>query len=136
MKLGFVDPLIRLDVPFSNSSVDYEMVENTPILNSNILEQYSLNYDHELNTKSQKWDTYIANKKSVMKIILNRYDEDTRAEIALGSSHEDNPEVGELIKFLARVRKICNSTEDTYLFFGSQVIKIIKHHFRPTTIVK
>ena len=71
-----------------------------------------------------------------MSIILNRCDEDTRAEIALGSSCQDNLEAGELIKFLARVRTVCNNTDDADVFFGSRVTKITKHHLQPTTIVK
>ena len=35
VKLGFVDPIIGLDVPSGNSPIDPEMVENTPIFNSN-----------------------------------------------------------------------------------------------------
>ena len=70
--------------------------------------------------KLQKWNKLIANKKSVMKIILNRCDEYTRAEIALSSSYEDNLEAGELIKFFLRVRTVCHNTEDADVFFGSQ----------------
>ena len=49
MKLGFVNPIIGLDVPSGNSPIDSEMVENTPIINLNLKEQYHLNYDQELN---------------------------------------------------------------------------------------
>ena len=71
-----------------------------------------------------------------MKIILNQCDEDTRVEIALGSSYEDNLEAGELIKFLARVHTVCNSTANVDVFFDSRVTKITKHHVWLTTIVK
>ena len=71
-----------------------------------------------------------------MKIILNQIDEDTKVEIAFGSSYEDNMQAGELIKFLARIRKVCNNTEDTDIFFGSWITKITKHRFWPTAIVQ
>ena len=86
--------------------------------------------------KSQKWNKRVADKKSAMKIILNQWDEDTRAEIAIGSFFEDNLEAGELIKFLARVRTVCDDTEDADAFFGSWVTKITKHHLQLITIVK
>ena len=35
MKMGFVTPIIGLDVTSGNSSVDYKMIENTPIFNWN-----------------------------------------------------------------------------------------------------
>ena len=86
--------------------------------------------------KSQEWDQLIAKKKSVMKIVLDQCNEDARAEIALDSSYEDNMKAGELIKFLMRVCKICNDTEDKNVFFGSRLIYITKHHFQLTKIVK
>ena len=86
--------------------------------------------------KSQKWNKLIANKKSVMNIILNRCDKDTRAEITLGSSYQDNIQVGELIKFLTRVRTVFKDSDDVDIFFGSQETKIAKHHLQPTTIVE
>ena len=60
---------------------------------------------------------------------LNQFDETTRAEIALGSSYEDNLEAGKLIKFLPRVCTVCNNTDDADIFFGSWVTEITKHHF-------
>ena len=71
-----------------------------------------------------------------MKIILDQCDEDTRAEIALGPLYEDNLKTGELIKFLMRIRKVCNNTDDTNMFLGSRITRITKHHFQPATIVK
>ena len=58
-----------------------------------------------------------------MTIILNQCNEAKRAEIALGSSYEDNLEAGELIKFLARVCTVCNDTNNANTFFGSSVTK-------------
>ena len=71
------------------------MVENTPIFNLNLQEQTRLNYNQESNAKSQKWDKLITDKKSVMKIILEQCDEDTRAEIVLDISYDDNMKAGE-----------------------------------------
>ena len=71
-----------------------------------------------------------------MNIIINHCNEDTRTKIALGSLYEDNLKTGELIKFLARVRTICNNTDNGDDFFGSWLTKITKHHLHPTTIVE
>ena len=71
-----------------------------------------------------------------MKIILNRCNEDTKAEIALSSSYENNLKAEELIRFLVWVCKVSNITEDADVFFGSRVTKITKHHFWPTTIIE
>ena len=79
--------------------------------------------------ESQEWDELIANKKSVMKIILDRCNENTRAEIVLDSPYKDNMKAGELIKFVMQVRKIYNDTKDKNVFFGSQLSSITKHQF-------
>ena len=71
-----------------------------------------------------------------MTVILNKCNNATIAEIVLNSSYEDNLEAGELIQFLARVRIVCNDTNNANVYFGSQVTKITKHHFQPTTIVE
>ena len=136
VKLGVVDPIIGLDVPFGNSPTNSEVVENTPISNLYPRVQHRLNYNLELTTKSYEWDKLISKKKSVMERILDRCDEDTRAEIALDSSYEDNLKGGELLKFLTRVHKVCTDTEDKDVFFGSSITRITKHHFRPATSVE
>ena len=69
-----------------------------------------------------------------MKIILDQCDEDTRVETALGQSYKDNVKAGELIKLFLRIRKVCNNTQDTDVFFGSHVTRITKHHFQPAIV--
>ena len=86
--------------------------------------------------KLQEWNKLIADKKSIMTIIFNQCNEDTRAKIAFGSLYEDNLEVGELIKFPTRVHTVCHGTNDANVLFGSQVTKITEHHFQPTLIVE
>ena len=46
------------------------------------------------------------------KIILDWYHEGTKAEIAIDSSYKDNMKIGDLIKFLMQMRKICNDAKD------------------------
>ena len=85
--------------------------------------------------KSQECDKHIANKQTVMNIILDLCDEETKAEIGINSSYEDNTKIGDLIKFLMQMRKICNDAKDKNVFFGSQLSSITKHKFQPTTTV-
>ena len=110
VKLGFVDPIIGLDVLSGDSPIEPEMVENTPIFNSNPQDQQRLDCDHESNVKSQEWNELIVNKKSVMEIIFDWCDEETRAEVAINSSYKDTMKAGDLIKFLKQMQKICNDS--------------------------
>ena len=86
--------------------------------------------------KSQEWDELIANKESVMKIILDLCSEETRAEIATNSSYKNNIKTGDLIKLLMQMRKIYNDAKDKNVFFGSQLSSITEHQFGLTTTVK
>ena len=52
-----------------------------------------------------------------MTTILNQCDKAARAEISFGPLYEDNLEAGAPIKFLARVRIVCNNSNDANVFF-------------------
>ena len=52
VKLGFVNPIIGLDVLSGNSPINPEMVESTPIFNLYPQKQHRLNYNQESNVKS------------------------------------------------------------------------------------
>ena len=71
-----------------------------------------------------------------MKIILDLCDEETKADIAINSSCEENTKTGDFIKFLIQMRRICNDTKDKTVFFGSQLSSITKHQCFPTKTVK
>ena len=86
--------------------------------------------------KSQEWYKHITNKTTVMKIILDLCNEETKAEIAINLSYEENMKTGDLIKFLMQMCRICNDANNKNVFFGSQLSSITKHQFRPTTTVK
>ena len=116
---GIVNPIIGLGVPSGNSPINPEMIKNTPIFNSNPQDQQCLNYNHDSIVKSQEWDELIVNKKSMMKIILDLCNEETKVEIAINLSYKENMKTGDLIKFLMQMRKICNDAKDKKIFFGS-----------------
>jgi len=65
----------------------------------------------------QEWDKLIAGKKSLMTLIFEQFDDATRTETAPGASYEANYKAGELIKFLTRVRTVCNQSNNGGLFF-------------------
>ena len=123
-------------MPSGNSPVDPEMVENTPIFNSNPQDQQYINYNHKLTVKFQEWDEYIANKKTMMKIILDLCDEETKVETTINSSYKKNMKTRDFIKFLMQIRKICNDTKEKKVFFRSQLSSITEHQFQPTATIK
>ena len=53
-----------------------------------------------------------------MELILDQCDKATRAEITLGQSSEDDVMVGGLLKFIAKVRKVCIKSEGKDVFLG------------------
>ena len=124
VKQGITNPFIGLDMPSSNSPINPAMVENTLIFNSNPQDQQCINYNHESIVKSQEWDEYIANKKTVMKFIFDLCDEEAKPEIPVNSSCKGNMKIGDLINFFIQMRKICNDAKDETVFFETRLSNI------------
>ena len=112
VKLGLVDLILGLNVSSGIIPIKLEMVENVPIFNSNPQDQQCLDYNHESIVKSQEWYKLIANKQSMIKIILHQRNKETKTKIVIDSSYEDNMKTGDLIKFLMQMRKLCNDAKE------------------------
>ena len=136
LNLEFVDPIVGLDVLSSASPTCAEMVEKSPIFNSNLQEQVLSDYDQQSKLKLQEWDKLIANKKSLITIISQQCHNITRTEIALGASYKNDLEAGELINFLTRVCTVCKGSDNGGLLFSSCVVKITGHNFWPLQSVE
>ena len=74
--------------------------------------------------KLQEWSKLIADKKSLMTIIYGQCDDATRTEIALGDCYKAICTDGELINFLALVRKVCYGSNDGGLSFKPYKITV------------
>ena len=87
VNLRSVDPIIGLDTPSGFRLIDIEMVENPPIFNPNLQEQVQLDFGQEAKMQLQEWDKLIADKKSLMTIILNQCNVMKQQEPRLPSVH-------------------------------------------------
>ena len=123
-KLGVVDYFIGLDMPSGNSPINSDMVENTPIPNPYSQVQYHPDHNQGLFTRSREWNKLIADKKSVMKLILDQCDKATGAEITLGQSPEDDVMVGKILKVITKMRKVCTNSKYKGMFFRSSISRI------------
>ena len=133
MELGVVDPIIGLDVPSDNSPINSEMVEVTPISNTNPqVPRHSDNSEGSF-LRSHEWDKLITDEKSIMELILNRCDETTREEINLGQSPEYDVMTGGFLKFIKQLRKVCTHSKSKNILFGSSISKFTKHHIWPVS---
>ena len=81
VKLGVIDPIIGLDVPSGNSPINSEMVENTPISIPYLQVTHHPDRNQGSFSRSDEWDKLIADKKSIIELILNRCDEATRTKL-------------------------------------------------------
>ena len=118
MKLGVVGPIIGLDVPSGNSPINSKMVEITPISNTNPQVLHHSDRNKELFSRSYEWDKLIADKKSIMELILSRCDETTREEITLGQLSEYDVMTGGFLKFIKQLRKVCTHSKGKNIFLG------------------
>ena len=84
VKPGIIDPIIGLDVPSGNVPIKPKMVEMTPISNINPQTSHYSVRSEGTSSRSHEWDKHIADKKSIMALILRRCDETTREKMTLG----------------------------------------------------
>ena len=136
MKLGVVDPIIRLNVPSGNHPTNSEVVEYTSISKTNPQVPHHSDHNEGLFLRSHELDILIADKKSIMELILNRCDEATREEITLGKSPEYNVMTGGFLKFIKQLHKMCTHYKGKNIFFGLSISKFTKHHIRLATRVE
>ena len=118
MKPGIVDPIIGLDMPSGNVPIKSKMVEMTPISNTNPQVSHHSVRSKEISSRSHEWDKHIADKKSIMALILSRCDETTRGEMTLGPSPGYDMMTRGFLKFIKQLRKVCTQSMDKNVFFG------------------
>ena len=126
MKPGIIDPIIGLDVPSDNVPTKSEMVEITPIPSTNPQVSHHSVRSRGTPSRSHEWDKHIADKKSIMALILSRCDETTREEMTLSQSSGYDAMTGGLL--IKRLYKVCNPSRNKNVFFGSTISKITEQH--------
>ena len=131
VKLGVVNPIIGLDMPSGNSPINSKMIEITPISNINPQVLHHSDHNKGLLSRSHEWDKLIADKKSIMELILSRCNETTREEITLGQSPGYDVMTGGFLKFIKHLCKRCTHSKGKNVFFGSSISKFTEQHIWP-----
>ena len=132
VKLGVVNPIIGLDVPSGNSTINSKMVEMAPISNTKPQVLHHFDRNEGSFSRSHEWDKLIVDKKSIMELILSQCDETTREEVTLGQSPGYDVMTGRFLEFIKQLRKVCTPSRDKNVFFGSTILSMItKQHVRP-----
>ena len=128
MKPGIVDPIIGLDVPSGNVPIKSEMVEMTPISNTNPQVSHHSVCSKGTSSRSHEWDKHIADKKFLMALILSRCDETAREEITLGQSPGYDVMTGGLLKSIKQLHRMCIPFKDKNIYFGLTISMITEQH--------
>ena len=68
--------------------------------------------------KSHVWNKLIADKKSVMELILDQCDKATGEEITLNQSPEYDVTAGGILKFITKMHKVCTNFKGKDVFLG------------------
>mmetsp|Transcript_35711 Transcript_35711/g.38696 ORF Transcript_35711/g.38696 Transcript_35711/m.38696 type:complete len:214 (+) Transcript_35711:177-818(+) len=100
VKPGIIDPIIGLDVPSGNVPIKSKMVEITPIPSTNPQVSHHSVRSEGTSPRSHEWDKHIADKKSIMALILSQCDETTREEMTLSQSSGYDAMTGGLLEFI------------------------------------
>ena len=107
------------------------MIEMTPISNTNPQTLHHSDHSKGLSLRSHEWNEHIADKKSIMELILSQCDKTTREEMTLGQSPKYDVMTGGLLKFIKQLYKTCTYSKDKNVFFGLSISKFTKQHIWP-----
>ena len=69
--------------------------------------QLLLEYERNSKNKSQEYTKFLADKKSLFKILLGQCDEATQTKITLGANYTEDRDEGKLLAFIEQIRSIC-----------------------------
>ena len=104
----------------------YQTVEQIIITDANLQKQLLSEYKRNSKNKSQEYNKFLADKKSLITILFGQCDEATQTEIALGVNYTEDRDDGRLLAFIERIRSICFGGDDGGLSYGpyKQVVAI------------
>ena len=121
VKPRVVDFIIGLDVPSGNIPINSEMVEIAPISNTNPQALHHYDRNEGLSSRSHKWDKHIADKESIMELILSQCYGTTRGEMTLGQSPEHDVMTGGLLKFIKQLLKLFTHSKENVYFWVEHI---------------
>ena len=82
-------------------------MEQTIVTDANLQKQLLLEYKRNSKNKSQEYNKFLADKKSLITILFGQCDEATQTEIALKENYTEDRDEGRLLAFIEQLRSIC-----------------------------
>ena len=102
------------------------MLEQTVVTDANLQKPLLSEYERNSKNKSQEYNKFLADKKSLITILFGQCDEATQTEIALGANYTEDRDARRLLAFIEQMRSICFGDDDVGLSYGpyEQVVAI------------
>ena len=109
-----------MDVSEANGSrpTRVETLEQTHAFDTNLMKELLLEYELDSKIKSQEYSKFLANKKALITIIFEQWDEATEIKITLGETYAADYQAGRFIEFLNRLRTVCFGGDDSGLSYA------------------
>ena len=106
--------------------VTYRVLEQTIVIDANLQKELLSEYKRNSKNKSQEYNKFLADKKTLITILYGQCDEATQTKIALGDTYTADHYAGRLLAFIERMRTICFSGNDGGLSYApyKQVVAI------------
>ena len=86
VQIASVNPTAPADAQTNERPVTYQVLEQTVVTNVNLQKELLSEYELNSKNKSQEYNKFLADKKSLITILYGQCDEATQTEIALGDT--------------------------------------------------
>ena len=126
VQISSVNPEADLVEGTNMRPVTYQAMEQTIVTNANLQKQLLLEYKRNFKNKSQEYNKFLLDKKSLITILFGQCDETTQTKISLGDTYAEYRDAGRLLAFIQQMRTVYFVGDDGGLSYGpyKQVVAI------------
>ena len=111
VQISTVDPEVNAALD-GLRPVSYTTMRQTHVTNANLQKKLLLEYERNSKKKSQEYTNFFADKKSLIAILFEQFDEATHTKITLGANCTEDWDTRRLIAFIKKMRTVYFGGDD------------------------
>ena len=119
IQIASVNPTAEAGAGTNMRPLTYQVMEQTIVTNANLQKQLRSEYKYDSKNKSQEYNKFLADKKSLITILYGQCDEATQTEISLGDTYTADRNDGKLLAFIQQMRSICFGGDNGGISYAS-----------------
>ena len=93
-------------------------MEQTHLIGANLQKELLPEYKRNSKNKPQEYTKFLADKKSLITILVGQCDEATQTEITLWENYTEDRDAGRLLAYIEQMCTVCFRGDDGGLSYG------------------